>query len=274
MRKIENQPTCLAPNSRTKTRRDYILASPIMIPIITDFNVQDDGTSHVHASVSITIAVGSEPFSAISFALSQPIVQPPLAVDMNRKEWVQCIKDIPTREAIRTHQTFVNHSHTEDTNALWHQTWETFEFGLLTASECIDQKANTGTGCLRYEYDLKHARLSTHQRNPSDSLIKGDDKRTKDLKQALTDISSMQVTMRKIYNQCKFTTCNLRVSSNDLRPGFRTKVKNLFEKNPDMFHMKDYDEYNNGTISNEHLANTMEFATRRIKKDADNEKAK
>ena len=272
--KPDNQPTCLAPNSRTKTRREYILASPIMVPSIKDLNVQDNGTFHVHAAVSITIALESELYTAISFRQAPPIVQPPISVDMNRKEKVQSIKDFQTQEAIRTHQTFVDHHHAEDTNALWHQIWKVFESGLLTASDCIDQNVNCGGGNLRYDYVIKHPRLATHQHNPNDSVIKDDDQRTKDLKQALTDISLMKVATRKIYNQCNFVTRNLRITTDKLRPWLPLAVKKLFNDNPDMFQMRDLHEYDNGNISGDHFAKTLEFATRRIKKDADNEKAK
>lgn len=191
--KMDNQPTCIAPNYKTKTRRDYILASPQLVPSFTDFNIQDDGTFHVHASISITSTVVSEPYTALSFTQVPPIIQPPATVEASRKEWVQSIKEIQTPAAIRNNQTFIHHQSANDTNALWQHVWTIFELGLLTVSNSFDLKGNHGRGKLRYDNGIRFPRLTTQQHNPSDSLLNKNNKRTTDLEHALTDRSKMEM---------------------------------------------------------------------------------
>jgi hypothetical protein len=142
-------PTCLASNSRVKTRRGYVFITPNLLPAITDYDVIDDGSFSVHPRVAITCTTGPTFYKALGFEMFPPIIAPPTILDIDYKEWASIWQGHQTDIIRQTRQLARHQIENKNTTALWELISCNSECGTLTASELTEINGNQGRGRIR-----------------------------------------------------------------------------------------------------------------------------
>lgn len=196
--RTNNQPTCLAYNSHTKTRRDYIFIIANIILSITDFLVQDDGTSTVHPQLRVTLTINPTPFRALHFDQVPPITQAPAHLGIGHKTCLHTCRGNQIPQLVEHTHALQTHADNKDTASLWTTVFQIMEHGVLTGSDATGRKGIKRIGSVRRRDKLSLPRLAPAQADATD-LVDSPDPKAIDAKQHTDDLHELDFKTKTLY---------------------------------------------------------------------------
>ena len=246
------QHTCLAPNAKTKTRRDYIFLTANLVTAVTKHRVFDDGTFAVHARVQVTFTTKAEPYRTLTFAQVPPVVAPPAALGISRKEWV---KELSKHQIMKLDEVRHQLEHLQrirNTKEMWKMIFGVFEYGMLTASDLCDTPGQRGRGLVRYKCEWTTPRLNATQQTPianPEQLEKA---------KYLAALAEMSYTDLTKYRRTKWVCDNIRAAG---APGrmedIKLRASAIYFDYPKDFHRPHLEQFLTGKISMYHFATIL-----------------
>ena len=142
----------------------------------------------------------------LTFAQVPPIVAPPPALGISRKEWIKELSKQQTETLSEALPELEGYKATRNTTRMWATIFSVYEHGLLIASNLYHIPGQRGRGQLRYRYDWTTPRLNATQQTPP---VKPEEEEKAKYLAALAEMSYSDLTK---YRRTKWIVGNIRAA--------------------------------------------------------------